>query len=48
MWATQFAFDAVRMIVAVDWQRVFAECAAKRRIVDAFRTAAPARGGCWR
>jgi hypothetical protein len=37
-------FDAERMIVAINWQRVFAECAAKRRIVDAFRPAAPA---CW-
>uniref|UniRef100_A0A914CXI1 Uncharacterized protein n=1 Tax=Acrobeloides nanus TaxID=290746 RepID=A0A914CXI1_9BILA len=43
VWATQFAFDAERMIVAVDYQRVFAECAAKRRIVEAFRTAAPAQ-----
>ncbi|MDQ1138337.1 hypothetical protein QE410_003136 [Microbacterium sp. SORGH_AS 1204] len=43
VWATQFAFDAERMIVAVDYQRVFAECAAKRRIIDAFLTAAPAQ-----
>lgn len=43
VWATQFAFDAERMIVAVDYQRVVTECAAKRRIVDAFRTAAPAQ-----
>lgn len=43
VWATQFAFDPERMIVAVDYQRMFAECAAKRRIVDAFRTAAPAQ-----
>lgn len=42
VWATQFAFNAERMIVAVDYQRVFADCAAKRRIIDAFRTAAPA------
>lgn len=43
VWATQFAFDPERMIVAVDYQRVRAECAAKRRLVDAFRTAAPAQ-----
>lgn len=43
VWVTQFAFDAERMIVAVDYQRVFAECAAKRRIVEAFRAAAPAQ-----
>jgi len=42
VWATQFAFDPERMIVAIDYQRVFAECAAKRRIVDAFRAATPA------
>ncbi|MDI9889559.1 DUF6221 family protein [Microbacterium sp. IEGM 1404] len=42
VWATQFAFDPERMIVAIDYQRVRAECAAKRRIVEAFRTAAPA------
>lgn len=41
VWATQFAFDPQRMIVAIDYQRVHAESAAKRRIIDAFRTAAP-------
>lgn len=41
VWATQFAFDPERMIVAIDYQRVFAECAAKRRIIDAFRAATP-------
>jgi hypothetical protein len=41
VWATQFAFDPERMIVAIDYQRVFAECAAKRRIIDAFRVADP-------
>ena len=41
VWATQFAFDPERMIVAVDYQRLEAECAAKRRIIEAFR-AAPA------
>ena len=39
VWATQFAFDPERMIVAIDYQRVRAECAAKRRIIDAFRAA---------
>lgn len=29
------------MIVAIDYQRVLAECAAKRRTVDAFRAATP-------
>jgi hypothetical protein len=43
VWATQFAFDAERMIVAVDYQRVFAECYAKRRIVESFRMVAPAQ-----
>lgn len=42
VWATQFAFDPERMIVAIDYQRVLAECAAKRRIIDSFRDAAPA------
>ncbi|WP_156172585.1 DUF6221 family protein [Microbacterium sp. Ag1] len=42
VWATQFAFDPERMIVAIDYQRVLAECAAKRRIVDMFRAATPA------
>ena len=42
VWATQFAFDPERMIVAIDYQRVHAESAAKRRIVNAFRAAAPA------
>lgn len=37
LWATQFAFDADRVIVAADYQRVIADCAAKRRIVDDFR-----------
>lgn len=41
VWATQFAFDPERMIVAIDYQRVLAECAAKRRIIDAFRAAKP-------
>lgn len=41
VWATQFAFDPERMIVAIDYQRLRAECAAKRRIIDAFRAAAP-------
>lgn len=30
LWATQFAFDADRVIVAADYQRVIADCAAKR------------------
>ncbi|PZU41715.1 MAG: hypothetical protein DI573_00305 [Microbacterium sp.] len=41
VWATQFAFDSERMIIAIDYQRVFAECAGKRRIIDAFRVAGP-------
>ncbi|MBS1697805.1 MAG: hypothetical protein JST25_05300 [Actinobacteria bacterium] len=41
VWATQFAFDPERMIVAIDYQRVLAECTAKRRIIDAFRAATP-------
>ena len=41
VWATQFAFDPERMIVAIDYQRVLAECTAKRRIIDSFRAAIP-------
>ena len=39
LWATQFTFDAERMIVAADYQRVIAECAAKRNIVNEFLVA---------
>ena len=39
VWATQFAFDPERMIVAIDYQRVRAECVSKRRVIDAFRAA---------
>jgi len=41
VWATQFAFDPDRIIVAIDYQRVRAECAAKRRIIDMFRFKEP-------
>lgn len=36
MWATQFMIDPERLIVAVDYQRVLADAAAKRRIIDAY------------
>ena len=36
LWATQFAFDPERMIVAADYQRVIAECTAKRSIINDF------------
>lgn len=39
LWATQFAFDAERMIVAADYQRVIAECTAKRSIINDFLVA---------
>lgn len=39
LWATQFAFDEDRMIVAADYQRVLAECAAKRNIINDYLTA---------
>lgn len=42
LWATQFAFDADRMIVAADYQRVLAECAAKRNIINDYLTASVA------
>ncbi len=41
VWATQCALGQERMIVAIDYQRVHADCLAKRRIIDAF-LAAPA------
>lgn len=36
MWATAFTVDPDRLIVAVDYQRVLADVAAKRRIIDAY------------
>ena len=33
---TTFALDPARYIVAVDYQRVLADCAAKRRIIAAY------------
>lgn len=35
-WMTTFALDPARYIVAVDYQRVLADCAAKRRMVAAY------------
>lgn len=35
-WATPFFSDPDRMVVAIDYQRVLGECAAKRRIIDAY------------
>ena len=37
MWATPSSLDPDRLVVAVDYQRVIDECAAKRRIVEADR-----------
>lgn len=36
MWATPFTIDPDRLTVAVDYQRVLADVAAKRRIIDAY------------
>lgn len=36
-WMATFALDPARYIVAVDYQRVLADCAAKRHIVAAYR-----------
>ncbi|NCD19345.1 MAG: hypothetical protein EOL89_05115 [Actinobacteria bacterium] len=36
MWATPSSLDPDQLVVAVDYQRVLAECAAKRRIVEAY------------
>lgn len=36
-WMTTFTLDPGRYIVAVDYQRVLAECVAKRRIIVAYR-----------
>lgn len=36
MWATPFVIEPERLIVAVDYQRVLADLAAKRRIIDAY------------
>lgn len=35
-WATPVVMDPDRLVVAVDYQRVLAECAAKRHIIDAY------------
>ncbi|MBG0718359.1 hypothetical protein G3N18_09830 [Microbacterium sp. 2C] len=35
-WMTTFVLDPGRYIVAVDYQRVLADCAAKRRMVAAY------------
>lgn len=37
VWAMPCAFDPERMIATLDYQRALADCATKRRIVDAFR-----------
>jgi hypothetical protein len=36
VWATPFDLDPDRLIVAIDYQRVLADCAAKRRIIEAY------------
>lgn len=35
-WATPSDLDPDRLIVAIDYQRVLADCAAKRRIIEAY------------